>query len=204
MCAADMHVVTDERGRFNATLPLAPLLRLETPFSEEADFRVEVVAYWRYDVANDIEVSKIYVPITGTDYPGAAPVVTSSDTQYPGVQFSISPGRRSPGASATVFATRVPDALCRALATCRQVIPTAPARLSSTYGVPQSRATSFKILMEEEAALLRINRTDLCEGLSLDVHDWSQCRWELPGPGLFAIVVCIRREGSDVCYVTYR
>jgi hypothetical protein len=186
-------VVTDERGGYNGTLQLADLLGGDTSDFDDATDPVTVVASW-LSPSGSLVFIKRKVLIAGTDTPVLASMVTSIIAHRPGVPFSISPGRQRPGGSAVVLTTPVSPAACRALSSCN-------GNPAASVKVQDHR---FTPISEEEASRLRKNSSVVCADLATEDDDWSRCRWELPGPGRFAIVVCITRAGSTSCFAAYR
>jgi hypothetical protein len=190
-------------GRFKATLSLESLLNGEQRGSPSATAPVKIVASWR-NAAGNIELTTLRVLMTGTDIPGFTPVSTSIVTHYPGVPFSISAGRQRPGALATVHVASIDSEQCLVLESCSRSKIFQSSLDSSYYHSSDSIVDRFQLVRRRELKTLRTNASLICSGLSLDEEDWSQCRWELPDVGVFALVVCINRNNEDDCHVTYR
>jgi hypothetical protein len=186
-------VVTDGSGGYNGTLQLADLLRGKPSGLNAVSGPVTVAASWLSPSGSLVSIKRELL-IAGTDTPVFARMVTSIIAHRPGVPFSISPGRQRPGGSAVVLTTPVSPAACRALSSCKE-------NPADSVKVQNHK---FSPISEEEASSLRKNSSVVCADLAIEDDDWSRCRWELPGPGRFAIVVCITRAGSTSCFVTYR
>jgi hypothetical protein len=172
---------------------MADLLRGKPSGLNAVSGPVTVAASWLSPSGKVVSIKRELL-IAGTDIPVFAPMVTSIIAHRPGVPFSISPGRQRPGGSAVVLTAPVSRAACSTLSSCK----------AQTADSVDNQRHVFTPIPEEEASSLRKNSSVVCADLATEDDDWSRCRWELPGPGRFAIVVCITRAGSTSCFAAYR